>query len=218
MSKKPDSSACESRIRVIDPEHSDLSLISEAARIIKAGGIIIFPTRTLYGIGVDALNPDAVNRVFCVKQRPAAKPVSVLVGSKSAVSALAAEIPSSAEKLMDTFWPGRMTIVFKARSEVPLNLTAGTGKIGIRVPEHPVAVKLFQFLDVPVTGTSANLSGSQGAYRITDLPSDMIQQMNLILDAGPLNGGIGSTVVDVTTFPPTILREGVVSRQEVFER
>lgn len=203
-------------IRKIDPDHPDLSLISEAARIIKTGGIIIFPTRTLYGIGVDALNTDAVDRVFAVKHRSAAKPVSVLVGSKSAVSALAEEIPSSAEKLMEKFWPGRITIVFKARAQVPLNLTAGTGKIGIRVPEHPVAVKLFQFLDVPVTGTSANLSGNQGAYRVTDLPSDMICQMDLILDAGPLRGGIGSTVVDVTTSPPTILREGVVSQQEVF--
>ena len=111
-----------------------------------------------------------------------------------------------------------MTIVFKADDQVPSNLTAGTDKIGIRVPEHPVAVKLLQFLDVPVTGTSANFSGSQGCHRITDLPSDMIGQMNLILDSGSLRGGIGSTVIDVTTFPPTILREGVVSRQAVFGR
>jgi L-threonylcarbamoyladenylate synthase len=218
LSKKPDSSAHESHIRVIDPDHPDVSLICEAARIIKTGGIIIFPTRTLYGIGVDALNPEAVDRVFAVKQRSAAKPVSVLVGSMSAVRSLVSEVPPSADALMEKFWPGRMTIVFKARAEVPINLTAGTGKIGIRVPEHPVAVKLVQSLDIPVTGTSANFSGSQGCHRITDLPSDMICQMSLILDAGPLRGGIGSTVVDVTTFPPTILREGLVSAQEVFGR
>jgi len=216
LSKKPDNSAHESHIREIDPDHPDASLIYEAARIIKTGGIIIFPTRTLYGIGVDALNPKAVDRVFSVKKRSAAKPVSVLVGSMSAVRSLVAEVPSSADALMEKFWPGRMTIVFKAGAQVPSNLTAGTGKIGIRVPEHPVAVKLLQSLDAPVTGTSANFSGSQGCHRIADLPSDMIGQINLILDSGSLRGGIGSTVVDVTTFPPTILREGVVSREAVF--
>ena len=205
-------------IRKIDPDHPDASLIDEAARIIKTGGIIIFPTRTLYGIGVDALNTKAVDRVFSIKQRLATKPISILVDSISAVRSLVSEIPPSAEVLMEKFWPGRMTIVFKARAQVPPILTAGTGKIGIRVPEHPVAVKLLQFLDVPVTGTSANFSGSQGCHRITDLPSDMIGQMNLILDSGSLRGGIGSTVIDVTTFPPTILREGVVSRQAVFGR
>jgi len=205
-------------IRKIDPVLPDESLIEKAARIIKAGGIIIFPTRTLYGIGADALNPKAVDRVFSIKKRLASKPISILVDSISAVRSLVSEIPPSAEVLMEKFWPGRMTIVFKADDQVPSNLTAGTGKIGIRVPEHPVAVKLLQFLDVPVTGTSANFSGSQGCHRITDLPSDMIGQINLILDSGSLRGGIGSTVIDVTTFPPTILREGVVSRQAVFGR
>ncbi len=205
-------------IRKIDPVLPDESLIEKAARIIKAGGIIIFPTRTLYGIGADALNPKAVDRVFSIKKRLASKPISILVDSISAVRSLVSEIPPSAEVLMEKFWPGRMTIVFKADDQVPSNLTAGTGKIGIRVPEHPVAVKLLQFLDVPVTGTSANFSGSKGCHRITDLPSDMIGQMNLILDSGSLRGGIGSTVIDVTTFPPTILREGVVSRQAVFGR
>jgi len=205
-------------IRKIDPDHPDASLIDEAARIIKAGGIIIFPTRTLYGIGADASNPDAVNRVFSIKQRLSTKPISILVDSISAARSLVAEVPPAADALMEKFWPGRMTIVFKARAQVPPILTAGTGKIGIRVPEHPVAVQLVQSLDVPVTGTSANFSGSQGCHRVMDLPPDMIRQMNLILDAGSLMGGIGSTVIDVTTTPPTILREGVVSRQAVFGR
>lgn len=216
MSKKPDSLTCESHVRKIDPKNPDKSLICEAARIITAGGIVIFPTRTLYGMGVDALNPAAVNQLFEVKQRPIVKPVSVLVKSISAVRSLAAEIPSSAEELMKKFWPGKITIVFKARARVPSSLTAKTGKIGIRVPEHPVAVNLVQSLDFPVTGTSANLSGRPGTYQVADLPADLIHQVSLILDAGQLNGGVGSTVVDVTTSPPTILREGVVSRREVF--
>ena len=203
-------------IRKIDPDHPDASLIDEAARIIIAGGVIIFPTRTLYGMGADASKPEAVNRVFSIKKRLSTKPISILVDSNSAVRSQVSEIPPSAEALMEKFWPGRMTIVFRASARVPFNLTAETGKIGIRIPEHPVAVKLVRSLNVPVTGTSANFSGSPGCHRILDIPPDLIQQVDLALDAGTLNGGTGSTVVDVTTFPPTILREGVVLRKAVF--
>jgi L-threonylcarbamoyladenylate synthase len=218
LSKKPDSLNDKSQVRKIDPKYPDKPLIFEAARIIKSGGLVIFPTRTLYGMGVDALNPVAVNQLFEAKQRPADKPVSVLVKSISAVWSLVDEIPSLAEELMKKFWPGRMTIVFKAGKRVPSTLTANTGKIGIRVPEHPVAVKLVNALDFPVTGTSANFSGHPGAYQVADLPAELSQQVGLILDAGQLNGGVGSTVVDVTTSPPTILREGAVSQRDVFSR
>jgi L-threonylcarbamoyladenylate synthase len=117
---------------------------------------------------------------------------------------------------MEAFWPGRLTIVFKARPEVPGNVTAGTGKIGIRIPEHPVAVTLVAALDRPLTGTSANLSGDPGADCIGDLSSKIITGVDLVIDSGKLKGGIGSTVVDVTTTPPTIIREGEVSKDELF--
>lgn len=167
-------------------------------------------------MGVDAFNAEAVNQVFCVKQRLMHNPLSVLIKSVDAVTSLAAEIPSAAVKFMETFWPGRVTIVFKARPDVPSNLTAGTSKIGIRVPEHPVAVKLVVSLDHPLTGTSANLSGDPGADCIEDLSPEIIKGVNLVIDSGTLKGGIGSTVVDVTTDPPTIIREGEVSQKELF--
>lgn len=175
--------------------------------------MVIFPTRTLYGIGVDAFNTAAVNRVFQVKKRLADKPVSVLVKSINDVVSLAAEVPSAAVKLMDAFWPGGLTIVFAARPEVPSSLTAGTGKIGIRVPEHPVAVKLIAALDCPLTGTSANLSGAPGVDCIADLPIEITNNVDIVIDSGKLKGGIGSTVVDVTTDPPTVIREGEVSEK-----
>jgi L-threonylcarbamoyladenylate synthase len=215
LNKKPKNSVLNSNVYRIDPEDPDLSLIYEAADRIKKGGIIVFPTRTLYGIGVDAFNDRAVNRVFKVKQRAVHNSLSVLVKSINDVSSLAAEIPSVADKFMEIFWPGSLTIVFKARPDVPSNLTAGTGKIGIRVPEHPVAVMLVAALDNPLTGTSANLSGHPGVDRIANLPSEIIDKVDRVIDSGKLKGGMGSTVVDVTTDPPTIIREGEVSEKEL---
>jgi len=109
-----------------------------------------------------------------------------------------------------------LTIVFSARPDVPSILTAKTGKIGIRIPEHPVAVKLVSSIGRPLTGTSANLSGDPGANRVENLPSEIINNVNLVLDSGKLKGGIGSTVVDVTTDPPTVIREGEVSEKILF--
>jgi len=117
---------------------------------------------------------------------------------------------------MDRFWPGRITLIFQAIVGVFPMLTAGTGKIGIRIPEHPVAVSLVSALLHPITATSANYSKSPGVSRIKDLPEEFLNQIDLILDAGPLNGGIGSTVVDVTTDPPTVLREGTAKKKELF--
>jgi L-threonylcarbamoyladenylate synthase len=216
LNKKPKNSAPNSNVYRIDPENPDYLQIEKAADFIKKGGMVVFPTRTLYGIGVDAFNTDAVNRVFQVKQRAATNPLSVLIKSIDDVASLAAEIPFAAIKFMETFWPGRLTIVFKARPEVPANVTAGTGKIGIRIPEHPIAVKLVAALDNPLTGTSANLSGDPSADCIGDLPSVIITGVDLVIDSGKLKGGIGSTVVDVTTDPPTIIREGEVSKDELF--
>ncbi len=205
-----------SNIRYIDPKRPDLSLICEAADVVKKGGIVVFPTRTLYGIGVDAFNTEAVNRVFAVKQRAEKNPLSVLIKSINDVTSLAAEVPSVAVKFMETFWPGSLTIVFSARSDVPSNLTAETGKIGIRIPEHPVAIELVSSLDCFLTGTSANLSGYPGVDCIEHLPPAITKNVDLVIDSGKLKGGIGSTVVDVSTTPPTIIREGEVSQEDLF--
>jgi L-threonylcarbamoyladenylate synthase len=205
------------RICAIDAKDPDRAVILEAADIVRKGGVIVFPTRNLYGLGADAFNPDAVARLFRIKRRPPEKPVSILVASRMEVERLAADIPTAALKLMDRFWPGRLTIVLAARPDLPPGLTAGTGKIGIRVPEHPAAVALLAALGRALTGTSANLSGMPGVHRIPDLPESFIKDVDRILDAGELKTGIGSTVVDVTTYPPVVLREGEVGRQELAE-
>jgi len=215
LSKKPKNSTCNPPVYKINPDSPDASVIREAARVIHAGGLVVFPTRTLYGLGVDANNPEAIGRLFQIKRRSAAKPVSILVKSRDALTSFVAEVPEAAIPIMDRFWPGRITLVFRAKEGISTLLTAGTGKIGVRIPEHPVAVQLVACLDCPLTGTSANYSGAPGVSRIEDLPRDFLNQMDLILDAGRLNGGTGSTVIDMTTDPPQILREGAVSKKEL---
>lgn len=216
MSKKPERSPGSTCLRRIRAEAPEPEVIRKAADIIRSGGMVVFPTRNLYGIGGDAFSRTAVQRVFHIKRRPSDKPVSLLIKSRAVLDLLAAHVPACAEKWMERFWPGHLTLVFQARPEVPAYLTAGTGKIGLRIPEHPAARALVEALDTPVTGTSANLSGEDGCHRIEDLAPGIRSNVQMILDAGPLPAGPGSTIVDVTTDPPVILREGTLSRQILF--
>jgi L-threonylcarbamoyladenylate synthase len=189
--------------------------IAEAAEIIRAGGLVCFPTRCLYGLGADALDGGAVERVFEAKQRPAGMPILVLISRPAQLEALAEEVPAVAKELMNRFWPGRLTFVFRASPGLPARLTAGTGKIGVRLAGHPVARALAEAVGRPITGTSANISGSPGCAQISELDPRLRRQVDLILDGGPLKGGIGSTVLDLTGDLPVVIREGEVSRPEI---
>ena len=203
------------KICPIDPLHPHADLIDAAVQILERGGVIAFPTGSLYGLGADAFNVGAVERVFTIKRRPPDKPLLILVPDRDVVFDLAAEVTPAAKRLMDRFWPGRITIVFKALSVLPANLTAGSGKIGIRLPGHPVAKALVAAFGRPITGTSANPSGRKGCHRIAELDPKLIEQLDLVLDAGPLKEGIGSTVVDITGAEPIVIREGVVSKKTI---
>jgi len=201
----------------IDPENPEPERIDEAARIIRAGGLVVFPTSGLYGLAVDALNREAVDRVFAVKGRSAKKPLSVLVKDLAELRRIVRMISTAASTIMDRFWPGGVTIVFQAAKNLPQNLTAGTGKIGIGLPRHPAALALVRGAVGPVTATSANVSGRAGCFDIRDLDPEIAGHADLILDAGTLSGGAGSTVVDVTADPPVILREGAVAAAAIRE-
>jgi L-threonylcarbamoyladenylate synthase len=193
----------------IDPIRPDPALIWRAARIIRSGGIIVFPTSGLYGLGTNATNEEAVGRIFKIKHRTAAKPILILIGKTGQLDRLVTIIPEMAGNLIHRHWPGGVTLIFSARQNLPPNLTAGTGKIGIRLPAHPVAAALVDEVGFPVTGTSANLAGQTGCATIDQLPPQIIDKVDLVLDAGTLAGGKGSTVVDVTGKQPVILRKGV---------
>ncbi len=205
-----------SKIRKIKPDSPEPGVIRAAGKIIRKGGTVLFPARCLYGLAVDALNPEAVDRVFEIKQRPSDNPLLVLVESSSDLTNLVKTIPLHGKRIIEMFWPGSVTIVFEALEILPVNLTAGTGKIGVRQPGHPTAAALVKECKGPLTGTSANFSGQPGYFDIKDLDARIAEKLDLIIDAGPLKGGTGSTVVDVTTDDPVILREGMVSADEIY--
>ena len=200
----------------INPDIPDPIMVREAADLIEAGGVIVYPTTGLYGLGADAFNSKAVERIFKIKQRPADKPLLIMLNNSNELDRLVQHIPLPAASIMEHFWPGRITIVFEANATLPSILTAQSGRIGIRVPDHRVAFALVTALGIPITGTSANISGNAGCSRVADLDSRVVEHVDLILDAGALKGGPGSTVIDVTVVPPKILREGAITAREIF--
>ena len=198
------------------PAKIDPGLIQTASRVVKKGGVILFPARCMYGLGADALNEEAVEKIFVMKQRDRGKPLLVLAKDMDAVQQLAAHVPEEAKTIARHFWPGDVTLVFQAKETLPENLTAGSGKIGIRIPGHPLTAALVNALDSPLTGTSANISGAPGCRRIADIPAEIRDASDFALDAGLLEGGPGSTVVDVTGARPVVIREGVILKKNIF--
>ena len=182
----------------------------QAARAISSGGLVVFPTRCLYGLAADAGNEAAVRQVFRAKGRSPENQVLILIRHIDDLAGLVTVVPDTAALLMEKIWPGGLTLVFRASAAVPAVLTAGTGKIGIRLPAHPVARALVEAVGRPVTGTSANLSGQPGCSQIDSLAAEITAAADLIIDAGRLAGGVGSTVVDVTRREPVILRSGAI--------
>ena len=205
------------KIRKISPREPELAVIREAGQVIATGGIVAFPTKNLYGLGADAFNPEAVEKIFRIKQRPSQMPLLILIKHRSELHRVVRKVPLVAEYIMDYFWPGGVTIIFEAKAELPLNLTAKSGKIGVRLPAHPVAVALVKAASNPITGTSANISGETGRSNISELAPSIRDSVDMILDAGPLPLGIGSSVIDVTVEPFRILREGSVSAQHLYK-
>lgn len=201
----------------VDPDHLPNGIMERAGKIIRASGVVIFPAQCLYGVAADAANPAAVEKVFRIKRRPKDNPILVLVDRPEDIIALVTTVPLAAKTLMQAFWPGSLTLVFEAAPHISPILTAGTGKIGIRQPAHPVARALVRAAGRPVTGTSANMSGRPGCSSADNLAPSIIQEADLVLDAGRLAGGIGSSIVDVTGDPVEILREGAVSAAAVYQ-
>jgi len=198
------------KILSLDPESPDQGTINKAAWLLRQGGLVVFPTSTLYGLGAHAFATRAVDRIFQIKRRPPQNPLLILIGHLGDLSPLVKAIPKVATRLIKNCWPGGITLVFEAVHTLPPNLTGHTGKIGIRLPGHPVASALVKAVEGPITGTSANLSGKVGCTAISNLDRQVRDQVDLILDAGTLGGGKGSTVVDVTIDPPRVLREGTL--------
>ncbi len=214
MKKRLRNSGSTANVVRIDSSRPDPNDIRMAAQILGQEGILVFPTHGLYGLGADAFCTEAIRRVFAIKRRPAHQPLLVLLSGIHDMDRVVRTVPDYAEVLLG-LWPGGITVIFKAGERVPASLTGGTGKIGVRVPAHPVAKALVEQFGGPVTGTSANLSGFPAPARVMDLDPEISRQVDMVLDGGTLAGGPGSTLVDVTCWPVRVLREGVVPRQAI---
>jgi len=191
--------------------------VDRARHIILSGGIVAFPTESFYGLAVNASDENAIGRLFKIKKRMDNMPVLVLIPSLEYLKGYVADVPEIALRLIGRFWPGGLTLLFKAGSGISPLLTSGTGKIGVRISSHPLAAALARAVDSPITGTSANISGKPGCVTAKEVYSSLGRGVDLILDGGETKGGKGSTILDVTVNPPEIIREGMISREQLQE-
>lgn len=189
------------------------SQLEEAAEFILEGKLVVFPTETVYGLGADALNERAVRRVFAVKGR-GQKPLTIHLAKKDDAYELVEEFPEEAERLVEAFWPGPLTIILRKSEVVPKVTTAGLEAVGLRVPQHEATLKLIE-LSVPIVGPSANSSGRPSPTCVDHVFEDLGGKVDLVLDAGRSELGLESTVLDLTSEPPLIRRPGWLTKEEL---
>lgn len=189
--------------------------LDEAVEAFQSGEVVAYPTETFYGLAVDPLNEDALKKLFSIKDRDLKNPISLIVSDKSKVFDYAVDAPGLSRKLMDRFWPGPLTIVFKARPGVSELLTAGTGTVAIRVSSNPVAIELAREAGSAITATSANASGKPPTVSADGVVEYFGGKVSVVIDGGEVTGGKGSTIVDITGKTPKIVREGVVDADEI---
>jgi len=192
----------------VDSEEPDVEKIHVAADFIKRGGLVAFPTETVYGLGANALNAEAVLALFEAKKRPLDNPPIVHVCDVKDVCRLAETVPSQAEALMERFWPGPLTLIFKRSDVVPDVTVAGLETIAVRMPRHNVALALIRESDCPIAAPSANLAGRPSPTSAEHVLDDLGGRIDAVLDAGPTVVGVESTVLDLTVDPPQVLRPG----------
>lgn len=185
---------------------------AEALAALRRGEVIAFPTETLYGLGADALNASAVEKIFQLKGRDAANPIPVLVADRAMLALLVAGVPALAEKLISAFWPGPLTIVLPARNDIPKPLVNSSGGIGVRISSQPIADELVRILGHPLTATSANPSGKPAARTIEEARNYFSGAIDIFIDGGELASKTGSTVVEILGDRIRIIRQGDVAR------
>lgn len=206
------------RVIQVDPKRPQPDVIQQACEILRGGGLVAFPTDTLYALGANALDPTAIERVLAVKGRHHGKPLSVLVPSVAAAAALASVLPNGVQQLMEAFWPGALTVVVKASPKIPSVLIAATGTVGLRMPAGAAAQALLTAFAEPVIGTSANKTGGADPADAKTVQRAIGGQIDLILDGGRVALGVPSTVIDCTSEPARVLREGAISRAKIQEK
>lgn len=199
----------------MDRDNPDPASVEEAAAIIVQGGLVAFPTETVYGLGADATCGPAVARIFRAKRRPMDNPIIVHVSCPDEVLPLVQKVDQTAEALMSRFWPGPLSILFRRSRRIPPEVTGGLDTVAIRCPDHPVALALIRAAGVPIGAPSANMSGRPSPTTAEHVLEDMEGRIEGLLDAGPTGVGLESTVVDLSCRPPVILRPGAISPEDL---
>ena len=205
------------KIIKIDPYNIDKDLIAEAAHIIRSGGLVAFPTETVYGLGADSFNSGAVAKIYQAKGRPSDNPLISHICDIGQVELLARDISADALRLMERFWGGPLTIILKRRENVPDIVSAGLDTVSIRLPSHSVAHELIRQSGTAIAAPSANLSGSPSPTRGEHCIADLMGRVDMIIDGGDSLIGLESTVVDMTSPVPTVLRPGAITAEEIAE-
>jgi L-threonylcarbamoyladenylate synthase len=203
------------RIIQFTAEHPNPDGIRDAVAVLRSGGLVAFPTETVYGLGADALKADAVQKVFEAKGRPSDNPLIVHVASLEIAWHFMSEIKDKGLQLAKRFWPGPLTLIVKRKSIVPDIVTAGLDTVAIRIPNHPVTLELLRYFEGGIVGPSANISGRPSPTSAEHVYHDLSGKIDVILDAGSTTIGMESTVIDVTIEPPAILRIGGLNREDI---
>jgi L-threonylcarbamoyladenylate synthase len=203
--------------RVIDPQAPDADLIAEAAAILRRGGLVAFPTETVYGLGANALDAEALASIYRAKRRPAHDPIIAHIADAGQLATLARDLPPLAGVLAERFWPGPLTLVLKRAADVPDNIAKGLDTIAVRMPAHPVAQALLSAAGIPVGAPSANTFTRPSATTAAHVLEDLDGRIDMVLDGGPTTIGLESTVVDLSRDTPVVLRPGGVSLEALRE-
>lgn len=206
----------ETKVAIVNDLKNDLKFINEAADVIREGGIVAFPTETVYGLGANALNEESVKKIFIAKGRPQDNPLIVHVGNKD-ISELVEEIPKVAQDIIDKFWPGPITIILRKKSIIPSVTSANLDTIGIRMPKNEVALKLIELSKVPIAAPSANISGRPSPTDIERCVEDLNGRVDYIIGGEKSEVGVESTIVDCTVNPPLVLRPGGITLEMLKE-
>lgn len=204
-------------IRSIDIKKIDVNVIEEASRLLKQGGLVAFPTETVYGLGADGLNPQASSKIYVAKGRPSDNPLILHIATEEQLYRVVENVSDIARKLIDSFWPGPLTIIFNKSDIVPYETTGGLDTVAVRMPEHPIAIEVIRQSDVCVAAPSANVSGRPSPTEAKHVIEDLASKIDMIIDGGKVGIGIESTIVDVTVTPPMILRPGYISKEMLEE-
>lgn len=191
--------------------------LKKAAQLIKQGGIAIFPTETVYGIGANGFDERAISKLYEIKQRPLTKPISLLVYSIDMINSIAENITKEEYALMKKFMPGPLTIILKKKKIIPNILTANSDTVGIRMPANEIALKLIEYAGVPIATSSANISGKESNTKVNESLKELKEKVDVFIDGGESKIGIASTVVQIVNGKPKIFREGAIKEQEILK-